>query len=157
MWGGARRGADAAHAPCLGSGGQPKLGRVQSEDRMVGRIGKLLELGTNLTVPALPVSGDDRRPLGDRDIDGRKECGPPARPDLTASSRAQVPHPLGIAAGRDQVAMSIQIEHVDRDAAGRPLRRPGTVSEGKMPRRINNGLKTRRTSQGGLKYTASSQ
>src|SRR5260221_13837815 len=72
------------------------------------------EEGADLPLPLLQVGAEQGRPLALRDL-GRGEPPALAAPDgAPAAADAHVPHPLGVAAGRDQVAVALELERVDR-------------------------------------------
>src|ERR1700733_11736042 len=90
------------------------LGRKHFERRMLGRDGAelviagiwpgALEEDPDLRLPPLQVGAQYRDLLIVSELPAPEVLGAPAQPQFARADRPQVPHPLSLAAGRDQIA-----------------------------------------------------
>src|SRR6266576_1644444 len=91
---------------------------LQQEYRMVGRIGQRGELFADKSSVFRPVllhvGGDQRSPLGGRDLPGREAAFPPARSQLTLADRPEVSRPVRIAPRGDEVSLPLVLERQNR-------------------------------------------
>src|SRR5262249_50101092 len=86
-----------------------------------GRRRDALEEAPDLESPAREVRSQDRRLVGVVQLDGAERLDAPAESQLATARDADVSHPLGLAARRDQITHAADLHEVHRDDA--PLAR----------------------------------
>src|SRR6266702_3171036 len=127
----ARRRRDRRESPPLRAKWE-SIGRKHLEGRVPGGDGAelliarvrtgALEEDPDLCLPPLQVSAQDRYLLVLAELPAAEALSTPAHPQLAGADGTQVAHPLGFAAGRDEVTAAIVGEQVHRRGTPLPAR-----------------------------------
>src|SRR5262249_2406026 len=119
---------------------------------MIARARQGPEVRTHLVSPACQVRVDDARLRVVGDLDRAEGVGPAAPPKLAAAGGAQVAHPLGVPARRDEVPGTLELQAVDWHPAPLPtLTARATARAQGTQSHISSGLTPRPRTQPGLR------
>src|SRR5207248_11681391 len=89
----------------------------------------------DLGLPSVQVRAQDLDLLSVRNLDGGEPLPSPAHDQLSMARSTQVAYPLGMAARRDEIALVVVCQQVDRRRPGQPGRAAGDDEDPRSPHR----------------------